>query len=359
VDKALARLATSLALALALPPSAAGDEAVSAPVQAAEPARLAAHGLLIAIASAGERLVAVGDRGMIVRSDDRGASWTQAEYVPTQALLTGVCFLDAQHGVAVGHDEVILATTDGGLHWQRTHDAPEAQRPLLDVWCGRGGQVIAVGAYSAYLTSSDGGTSWREVKFKPIVPAAPRGARARAPAPPADAEAVEEGAGGGYHLNRIVGGPGGRLYIAAEAGHLYASGDDGASWRTLASPYEGSFFGVLPLTGDALLAFGLRGHLYRSADAGASWKAIETGTVAMLTGAAAFGSDAIAVVGLSGVVLVSRDGGRSFALQQQGDRSGLSAVSPAGDATLAVVGEGGARLVLLADTRSDARSARR
>ena len=177
MDKALARLAASLALALALPLTAAGDEAASAPVQAAEPARLAAHGLLIAIASAGERLVAVGDRGIIVRSDDRGASWRQADYVPTQALLTGVCFLDAQQGVAVGHDEVILATTDGGLHWQRTHDAPEAQRPLLDVWCGRGGQVIAVGAYSTYLTSNDGGMSWREVKFKPALPAAPAASR--------------------------------------------------------------------------------------------------------------------------------------------------------------------------------------
>ena len=86
MDKALARLATSLALALALPPSAAGDEAAGAPVQAAEPARLAAHGLLIAIASSGERLVAVGDRGIIVLSDDHGASWRQAAEVPIQAL---------------------------------------------------------------------------------------------------------------------------------------------------------------------------------------------------------------------------------------------------------------------------------
>ena len=96
--------------------------------RAAEPARLAAHSLLIAIAAAGERLVAVGDRGIIVWSDDRGASWTQAAAVPTQALLTGVCFADAQHGVAVGHDEAILITADAGRTWQLTHYAPQAQR---------------------------------------------------------------------------------------------------------------------------------------------------------------------------------------------------------------------------------------
>jgi photosystem II stability/assembly factor-like uncharacterized protein len=349
MDHALARLAAVLALALAVPLAAADEEAATAQVRAAEPARLAARGLLIAIAAAGERLVAVGDRGIIVVSDDRGAHWTQAEHVPTQALLTGVCFLDAQHGVAVGHDEVILVTGDGGLHWQRTHYAPEAQRPLLDVWCGSSGQVIAVGAYSAYFTSGDGGKSWRAVKFEPVPPSA--GPRAAA--------VQEEGAGGGYHLNRIVGASGRRLYIAAEAGHLYASSDEGNSWRALASPYEGSFFGVLPLAGDGLLAFGLRGHLYRSADAGASWQAIDTGTVAMLTGAAALGPDVIAVVGLSGVVLVSRDGGRSFTLEQQPDYSGLSAVFPAREATVAVVGEEGARLIEITGASGVSRSARR
>jgi photosystem II stability/assembly factor-like uncharacterized protein len=305
---------------------------------AAEPARLAARGLLIAIASAGPRLVAVGDRGIIVLSDDRGASWRQADYVPAQALLSGVCFLDAQRGVAVGHDEVILTTVDGGRNWKRTHYAPQAQGPLLDVWCGAGGEVIAVGAYSAYLTSADGGASWREMKFTPAAAHSPGG---KVAARTAD----EEGATGGYHLNRIVSGHAHRLYIAAEAGHLYASDDGGANWRTLASPYEGSFFGVLPLRDEELLAFGLRGHLYLSTNGGASWQPIDTGTVAMLTGATSLDSGAVAVVGLSGVVLVSRDGGRSFTLLQQAERAGLSAVAPAGDDRLVAVGEGGARLI--------------
>src|SRR6202030_2931592 len=131
------------------------------PPPSAEPARLATHSLLIALAEAGSRLVAVGDRGIIVLSDDRGRSWAQALDVPTDALLTGVCFLDAEHGVAVGHDEVILASADAGRTWRRTHYAPDAQRPLLDVWCGAGGHAIAVGAYSAYFSSEDGGASGR------------------------------------------------------------------------------------------------------------------------------------------------------------------------------------------------------
>ena len=287
--------------------------------------------------------MAVGDRGVIVHSDDRGATWTQAASVPVQALLTGVCFFDDRRGLAVGHDEDILATQDAGEHWQLVHYAPEAQHPLLDVWCGPKGAAIAVGAYATYLTSADGGATWSARPFAPSP--APR-APGATPGAAASAAADEE-AGGGYHLNRIVGGSAAKLYIAGEAGHLYASDDRGAHWRQLASPYTGSFFDVLPLAGEALLACGLRGNLYRSDDGGGSWRRLETQTVALLDGATALPGGALAIVGLSGVVLVSRDGGASFTLEQQSDRSGLSAALAVGEGQLVVVGEDGARLVRL------------
>jgi photosystem II stability/assembly factor-like uncharacterized protein len=326
----------ALAVLLAAPLAQSAPAAEVAEPRDAEHARLAAHALLIGLASAGERLVAVGDRGVVVFSDDKGKSWVQADLVPTQALLTGVCFFDAQHGLAVGHDEVILATADAGRTWKRTHYAPEAQQPLLDVWCGAGGHAIAIGAYSTYLTSEDGGATWTARKFAPA-----------SPQPQAVGTPDEDQAAGGYHLNRIVAASPTRLYIAAEAGHLYRSDDAGASWVTLASPYRGSFFGVLPLEADAVLAFGLRGNLYRSDDAGASWQKIDTGTVQLLDGAAQFDTGGIAVAGLSGVLLVSRDGGHSFTLQQQRDYTGLSAVVSVGDEELAAVGDDGTKIITL------------
>jgi photosystem II stability/assembly factor-like uncharacterized protein len=331
----------ALAVLLAAPLAQSAPAAEVAEPRDAEHARLAAHALLIGLASAGERLIAVGDRGIVVLSDDKGKSWVQADLVPTQALLTGVCFFDAQHGLAVGHDEVILATADAARTWKRTHYAPEAQQPLLDVWCGAGGHAIAIGAYSTYLTSEDGGATWTARKFAPASPepqaVGARGARSTTGAVPA----------GGYHLNRIVAASPTRLYIAAEAGHLYRSDDAGASWLTLASPYRGSFFGLLPLEADAVLAFGLRGNLYRSDDAGASWQKIDTGTLQLLGGAARFDAGGVVMVGLSGVVLVSRDGGHTFTLQQQADYIGLSAVVSLGHEHLAAAGEGGARVLVL------------
>jgi photosystem II stability/assembly factor-like uncharacterized protein len=219
------------------------------------------------------------------------------------------------------------------------------------VWCGAQGRAIAIGAYSSYLTSNDAGATWTAGKFTPTLrqPPAPKPHGAHSPAAPAAAAGApdEDQAGGGYHLNRIVAATPSRLYIAAEAGHLYRSDDAGVSWTTLTSPYRGSFFGVLPLEGDAVLAFGLRGNLYRSDDAGANWQKIDTGTVQLLDGAARFDTGGVAVVGLSGVLLVSHDGGHSFTLEQQSDYTGLSAVVSIGNDELALAGEGGVRVIAL------------
>src|SRR5690349_8937389 len=52
--------------------------------ESSEPARLAAKSLLLDVARAGSRLVAVGDRGHVLLSDDEGGTWRQV-IVPTRA----------------------------------------------------------------------------------------------------------------------------------------------------------------------------------------------------------------------------------------------------------------------------------
>ncbi|WP_295719731.1 YCF48-related protein, partial [uncultured Halovibrio sp.] len=84
---------------------------------------LAAESLLLDVEYAGERLVAVGERGHIVYSDNGGESWTQAE-VPVSTTLTGVDFPEGntEEGWAVGHSGVILHTSDGGETWNNQFD---------------------------------------------------------------------------------------------------------------------------------------------------------------------------------------------------------------------------------------------
>lgn len=303
----------------------------------AEQARLASSSLLLDVARAGDRFVAVGERGHVLLSDDHGATWRQAKSVPTRVMLTAVFFADKEYGWAVGHDETILNTLDGGETWTRSHFAPEAQQPLLDLWFANRVSGIAVGAYGAYFTTNDGGRHWASAKFAAPPPAAKPGV-----APAEDPAKDEAEPPPDYHLNRIV-GVGSRLYVAAEAGQLYRSDDRGASWRALPSPYEGSFFGLVPIRGDGLLAFGLRGHLFRSADAGETWTQLDSHTTAMLTDGVAINDLRVVIGGLAGVLLVSSDAGETFKLTQQEDRRGFSALLPGPAGAVVVAGEGGVR----------------
>jgi photosystem II stability/assembly factor-like uncharacterized protein len=301
-------LAGIICLLFCASPAPAADDAVIAP--------LAEKSLLLGgTALSRGRLVVVGVRGHILYSDNQGGTWRQAA-VPTRATLTAVFFRDDTTGWAVGHDAVILLTRDAGVTWERMYDAPEEEKPLLDGCSLDNRKGIVIGAYSYFLTTDDGGKIWTPRPFS---------------------EDSEQDA----HLNRIARAESGKLYIAAEGGRIYRSDDDGGTWQLLSSPYEGSFFGVLPLTGGALLVFGLRGNLFRSGDAGETWQKIESGTEAMLNSGIRLADGRLVIVGLAGTLLVSRDEGLHFTMIQQLDRKGISAVIPAGDKHLVLIGEGG------------------
>ena len=336
------RISLLAPLLLALLPALAPQFPVSAqepssPAEDSETALvkpLAERSLLLDAAAASGRTVAVGERGHILISDDGGGSWRQSSSVPTRATLTGVYFHDRQLGWAVGHDAVILRTRDGGETWQRLHWSPEEERPFLDVWFSDADHGFAIGAYGYFLATADGGETWEE----------------RLIVTEEQSEEIDAyDLGGDFHLNHIARAASGRLYIAAEAGTLYRSDDGGESWRTLPSPYHGSFFGSLPLDGDSLLLFGLRGNLFRSDDAGETWTAIESGTVAILNQGLTLADGTIVIAGTAGTLLLSRDGGMSFSLEAQSDRQGLATVLDAGDGGLLLVGEFGVSKIAASD----------
>jgi photosystem II stability/assembly factor-like uncharacterized protein len=306
---------------------ASAQEPASEEVEYALEKPLASRSLLLDGAAIGDLMVAVGERGHILTSRDQGLAWKQATTVPTRATLTGVFFHDEELGWAVGHDAVILRTRDGGSSWELLYQAPEEELPFLDVWFKDARSGFALGAYGYFLETADGGDSWEPVDLS------------------AGVELTEEeelyGYGADYHLNHLARSDDGRLYIAAEAGTIYRSDDGGENWTTLPSPYEGSFFGTLPLEGDSLLLFGLRGHLFRSDDAGESWREIDSGTEAMLTDGLRLGDGTVIVAGLAGTLLVSTDGAETFGLRPQADRQGLATVLPTADDHLLLIGEFG------------------
>lgn len=282
--------------------------------QPQEAALLAATSLLLDGARAGERLIVVGERGHILVSDDEAASWRQAPS-PTGAMLTAIHMHDDRLGWAVGHDAVIVRTRDGGETWQRVHHAPEEERPLLDVWFADALRGLAVGAYGYLLATDDGGDTW-------------------------SSRAVSED---DYHLNALAPAGGGRIFIGGEIGTAYRSDDGGATWRALAPPYGGSWFGAVALSAETLLLVGLRGHMFRSDDGGGGWVRIETGTTATLTSIQELPSGRLLVTGLEGVLLEGPDGGRSVVLRRLPERTGIASALALADDGLLLIGEFGVR----------------
>ena len=272
--------------------------------------------LLVDAERFGSRIVAVGDRGYIVLSDDQGKTWKRAK-APAGPLLTALDFLDEQAGLAVGHDSIILATRDRGETWTQVFSAPAEQRPLLDVIFLTRDNAIAIGAYGAYYESADGGKTWNPKKVT------------------ADDK----------HLNAILELGEGNLVILGEAGTILASPDAGKTWTTVTSPYKGSFFGGLVANDGAVVAFGMRGRIYRSTDKGRNWQQVDNASVATLMGGDKLPDGALVVAGSSGTALVSRDNGQSFVPIPTGSTRAFSKAILGGPNMVLLLGESGAREV--------------
>lgn len=263
--------------------------------------------VLLAAARAGERIVAVGERGIVALSDDGGHTWRQAA-VPTSVTLTAVRFADARRGWAIGHGGTVLASDDGGEHWVRRLDGRRAaqivaqaahaggdaravqdaerlvadgpDKPLLDLLLMSKQRLLAVGAYGLALASDDGGRTWQSWM-------------ARLPNPK------------GLNLYAVR-QRGDTVLIAGEQGLVLLSGDGGQSFRSVPTPYKGSFFSAELLGEHDFVVAGLRGNVLRSTDGGANWSTVAVPMPASINATALAADGRLLAANQAGFVLALR-----------------------------------------------------
>jgi len=276
----------------------------------AEQHSLAAKSLLLDVARMDNRVIAAGERGHIVYSDN-GREWVQAEAVPTRSTINKL-FVLGDRIWAAGHDSVILTSGDRGKTWTRQYYDPDRMQPIMDIFFSDENRGIAIGAYALLMFTMDGGQTWE------------------------DAYVNDED---DFHLNSLVTYPDGRLLIAGEAGYSYRSFDHGQTWESMNMPYLGSMFGAVKTAEDCVLFYGLRGHVQKSCDFGDSWEELETGTRSTLSDAAAYDGKVL-IVGNGGSLLEwNGDGGFTEHVHSSGVI--FSGVINLGDGRFLLVGEEG------------------
>jgi len=317
--------------------------------------RRPAQSVLLDVTTAGTRVIAVGERGVIVFSDDAGQTWQQAK-VPTSVSLTAVQFPTPKQGWAVGHAGVVLHSEDGGQTWLRQLDgriaaqlaleaaqanvnasggagarAEAARRQLADaqrlVDDGPGKPFLAlhfeneqsgfvVGAYGLMFRTTDGGTTWQPWMDHLENPK-------------------------GLHLNAIR-AVGKTIYLAGEQGLFLRSTDGGNTFTRLATPYEGSYFTLAAMSSGEVVVAGMRGNAYWSADQGKTFIKVESPMPVSFSANTLLADGRLLFANQAGMLLESRDHGRSLEPVAIPPMPSLAGMAELQDGSIVTVGFGGA-----------------
>ena len=315
------------------------------PMQPSIISSMAAQSVMLSVARAGHRLVAVGERGFIIVSDDNGVSWSQVGS-PVSVTLVKVRFIDDVEGWAVGHAGVVLHTRDGGLSWNKQLDGVQAaeielqeakqategsddaekmqehlaqaqqlvddgpDKPLLDTLFLDAKNGLVVGAYGLAFVTHDGGLSWQSIRSRIDNP-------------------------NGLHLYSIE-RVGGDLFIAGEQGTLLRSSNEGKTFEPLTSPYEGTTFGLQATNSNFIVAFGLRGKAFESKDRGDTWQPLDTLQPVTLTSGLSLADGSVLLTDESGRVLRFVDGNTKAAVLQIAQPSYFTGMAQAANGNLII-----------------------
>jgi len=260
------------------------------------------HARFMSIAANGGNLIAVGERGIIIRSTDKGATWKQMTS-PVDITLASVAFETPQRVWAVGQAASILKSENGGATWKVVRYKPSDLRYYLKVIPRNG--VIQIAASDGELWESrDAGSSWTMTSLE-------------------NAEAFP-------HLFSLayVGETG---LLSGERGSVFLRSENDTAWKVLPTPYNGSFFGVTPF-GDQFLLFGMSGKAYLVSTDGTKQQAIETQTTQFLLDAVVMpAKNQALLVGRGGIMVLIGNEGQVISRLQRPDNADITAVTVEGE----------------------------
>ncbi len=316
---------------------------------------LAAKSLVYSVRKFGNRYFATGQRGHILFSDDGGDSWQQAE-VPVRSSLLDIAFPTHDVGYAVGHEGVILKSTDAGKTWTLVYDGyriaseglkfytalmeedPDsdiyaalademdfavsqgADKPLFSIHCFGPEACNAIGAYGLSIRTRNGGESWEPTMHRN--------------------ENLSF-----YHMFDTASLPGkNRFFLVGEAGMFMIARVDeaaGGAQQIDNVPWEGSFFTATDTQDDTIVVGGLRGRMFKTPDEGLTWNEVSKPATSSIVDTVTLSDGRVVATGVAGEILLSSDNGSSFKRIASDDLGRINTLAEGPDNTLIVGGPKG------------------
>ena len=204
-----------------------------------------------AVSAFRENIVAVGSSGVILSSQDDGASWQRHE-IPSWPSFLDVTSCANGLFAALAFEGEVWLSEDSGLTWSlsklSTEESPQA------IQCDPAGVLWVVGSFSTISTSRDNGATWtlssqdEDVIYTDIQ----------------------------FFDERTV-------YVAGEFGTLIKTADGGANWEFM-TPMPDEFYPQSMYFEDLDRGWiaGLGGVLLATEDGGRTWETQSTGSLVTL-----------------------------------------------------------------------------
>ena len=190
------------------------------------------------VISKGE-VIMVGSQGLVLRSKDKGASWTR-EIVKERPDFIGLSVCPDGSLIAMSFNKRLWKSTDNGGSW--TSQAIKTDQDVIDLCCAPDGSYWVTGSFTTLLHSTDGGASWQSNSL-----------------------------GEDAMLTQIRFFDEKNGVVAGEFGLFYKTTDAGASWEA-AAPIAEEFYTLSLYFKDRNTGWaGSLGVIMKTSDGGASW----------------------------------------------------------------------------------------
>jgi photosystem II stability/assembly factor-like uncharacterized protein len=274
--------------------------------------------------------IAAGTQGAILRSLDSGRTWTALDHELNVTFQT--LFLEpSSNAVLIGGDEGLVGrSTDAGVSWHLTRIRMQEPVTPITTFHSLPGQLIATSAVGRFLTSEDHGASWElqemggnayftDVVFDPdhrvALMTSHVGDVFRREAGDDVWERVEPSFGGQKKFLSAIRHDARTksLLVAGHHGMAARSSDGGRTWQQVLTGFETSMESLAQLSDGRYIGFGEGGFICASADSGRNWRVVAPSLNLNLRELVALPKDNVLVAsGELGSVLRSVDGGQSW-----------------------------------------------